>query len=33
MFTRVGGRILYPEDKLFEWENRNTVNHTGEYKK
>lgn len=32
-FTRVGGRILYPEDKLVEWEAKNTVSHTGGYKK
>lgn len=33
LFTRVGGRILYAEDKLMEWENRNTVSHTGGYRK
>lgn len=32
-FCRVGGRILYPEDKLIEWESRNTVSSTSEYKK
>jgi hypothetical protein len=33
VFTRVGGRILYAEDKLIEWENRHTVASTSEYKK
>lgn len=32
-FCRVGGRILYPEDRLNEWEARNTVASTSEYRK
>jgi hypothetical protein len=32
-FSRLGGRVLYPEDKLLEWEAKNTVNSTSEYKK
>jgi len=32
-FTRTGGRILYPIDALKEWESRNTVSHTGQYRK
>lgn len=32
-FSRLGGRVLYPEDKLLEWENRNTVTSTSEYRK
>lgn len=33
LFTRVGGRILYRADELAKWEGKNTVNHTGSYKK
>jgi hypothetical protein len=32
-FCRIGGRILYPEEKLIEWEVRHTVASTSEYKK
>lgn len=32
-FSRFGGRVLYPEDKLIEWEAKNTVNSTSEYRK
>lgn len=32
-FTRVGGRILYDLAELIQWEDRRTVEHTGQYKK
>lgn len=32
-FSRLGGRILYPEDKLIEWEEKQTVTSTSQYKK
>jgi predicted site-specific integrase-resolvase len=32
-FSRLGGRVLYPEDKLSEWEAKRTVTSTSEYKK
>lgn len=32
-FTRVGGRILYDINELVKWEDRRTVEHTGEYRK
>lgn len=32
-FTRVGGRILYDLTTMEEWEAKNTVSHTGEYRK
>lgn len=32
-FSRIGGRVLYPEDRLNEWEAKNTVNSTSEYRK
>lgn len=32
-FLRCGGRILYELDALEVWEAKNTVSHTGEYKK
>lgn len=32
-FSRLGGRVLYPEDRLIEWENKRTVNSTSEYRK
>lgn len=32
-FTRIGGRILYDMSELVKWEDRRTVEHTGEYKK
>ena len=31
-FTKVGGRVLYPVAKLREWEEKRTVNGTGQYK-
>lgn len=31
-FTKIGGRVLYPLDKLVEWEQRNTVHPTSEYR-
>lgn len=30
-FTKIGGRVLYPIDKLVEWEQRNTFTSTSEY--
>jgi hypothetical protein len=30
-YTKAGGRVLYPIEKLVEWEQRNTVNSTSEY--
>lgn len=32
-YTKVGGRILYPLDKLIEWEHTRTVQGTDQYKK
>lgn len=32
-FMRAGGRILYDLLELEAWEAKNTVSHTGEYKK
>lgn len=32
-FTKVGGRILYPLEKLIEWERRRTVSGTSMYGK
>lgn len=32
-FTRAGGRILYDLEQVEIWEERNTVSHTGEYRK
>lgn len=32
-FTKVGGRILYPLDKLLEWERKRTVASTSQYVK
>lgn len=31
-FLKAGGKVLYPLDKLVEWEQRNTVKSTSEYK-
>ena len=31
-FIRIGGRILYPVEKIEEWERRNTYKSTSEYK-
>lgn len=33
VFTRIGGRILYDLLMLEHWEQKNTVSHTGEYRK
>lgn len=30
-FSKIGGRVLYPAEKLVEWEQRNTVQSTSEY--
>jgi hypothetical protein len=30
-FTKIGGKVLYPIEKLIEWEQRNTVQSTSEY--
>lgn len=32
-YTKIGGRILYPVDRLIEWEKSRTVQGTMEYKK
>lgn len=32
-FSRLGGRVLYPEERLMDWETKNTVNSTSEYRK
>lgn len=32
-FTRIGGRILYDVSELILWEDRRTVEQTGEYRK
>lgn len=31
-FTKVGGTVMYPLDKLIEWENKNTVSSTSQYR-
>lgn len=31
-FSKIGGRVLYPADKLLEWEQRNTVQSTSQYR-
>jgi len=30
-FTKLGGKVMYPQDRLVEWEHRNTVQSTSEY--
>jgi hypothetical protein len=30
-FTKIGGAVLYPTEKLVAWEERNTVHSTSEY--
>jgi hypothetical protein len=30
-YSKIGGRVLYPAEKLVEWEQRNTVKSTSEY--
>lgn len=32
-FTKIGGRILYPKQSVYEWEQRRTVSETSKYKK
>jgi hypothetical protein len=31
-FTKIGGKILYPLDRLEAWEQRNTVKSTSQYR-
>lgn len=31
-FTKVGGSIMYPLNRLVEWEDMNTVNSTSQYR-
>ncbi len=31
-FSKLGGAVLYPVDKLLEWEGRNTVSSTSQYR-
>jgi Helix-turn-helix domain len=31
-FTKIGGSIMYPLSRLLEWEDRNTVNSTSQYR-
>ena len=31
-YLKLGGRVLYPIEKLVEWEQRNTVQSTSDYK-
>lgn len=31
-FTRIGGRIMYPEHEVIAWEQRRTVSNTSEYR-
>jgi hypothetical protein len=32
-FTKLGGAVLYPVQKLVEWEERNTVQSTSQYQR
>lgn len=32
-FTKIGGRILYPKDKIVEWEKNRTGTNTSDYGK
>lgn len=32
-YTKLGGKVLYPLDRLVEWERRNTVQSTSQYTK
>lgn len=32
-FTKIGGPVMYPLDKLVEWEEKNTVTSTSNYKR
>ncbi len=31
-FSKIGGSVLYPLNKLIEWEEMNTVNSTSQYR-
>ncbi len=31
-YTKIGGKIMYPVFKLVEWEQRNTVKSTSQYR-
>lgn len=31
-FSKLGGAILYPVDRLLDWEERNTVSSTSQYR-
>lgn len=31
-YLKLGGKVLYPTEKLVEWERRNTVQSTSDYK-
>lgn len=32
-YLKLGGKVLYPIDRLVEWEQRNTVQSTSQYSK
>ena len=32
-FTKIGGGVLYPIDRLVEWEQKRTVHSTSQYKR
>lgn len=32
VFSKIGGCVLYPLNKLIEWEEMNTVNSTSQYR-
>lgn len=32
-YTKLGGKVLYPLERLVEWERRNTVQSTSQYTK
>lgn len=31
-FSKIGGSVFYPQSKLIEWEEMNTVNSTSQYR-
>lgn len=31
-YTKLGGKVLYPLERLVEWEQRNTVQSTSQYR-
>lgn len=31
-YLKLGGKVLYPREKLVEWEQRNTVKSTSDYR-